>query len=134
MISWAIYAFGLTIFSHPPGYSSVSQYLFGGGVFVTTIIYQCINPFFEELIVRAYVMTQVRQLTNSAVIAVIASTLLQTSYHFYQGVPLALAEGGAFFVFCLYYAKTKRITPIILAHLYSDVVPSMLYVVRHWQR
>ena len=40
------------------------------------------------------------------------STLLQTSYHFYQGV---------FLVFSIYYARTNRITTIILAHLYMDV-------------
>lgn len=103
----------------------VARLLFGGGISAVTIAFQFLNPFFEELIVRAYVMTEVRHLTGSIALAVTASTLLQMSYHFYQGVPLALAEGAMFLVFSLYYARTGRITPVILAHFYLDIVPTL---------
>lgn len=103
----------------------VARLLFGGGISAVTSAFQFLNPFFEELIVRAYVMTEVRHLTGSIALAVAASTLLQMSYHFYQGVPLALAEGAMFLVFSLYYARTGRITPVILAHFYLDFVPTL---------
>lgn len=119
----------------PGGYSksaeSVGNFLFSGGVFAMTIVFQFVNPFFEELIVRAYLMTEVRQLTNSATKAVILSTALQTGYHFYQGVPMALADGGLFLLFSIYYAKTNRITPVILAHLFFDVSGTLSYAIRH---
>ena len=105
--------------------------LFGAGVPLAAIVFQLINPFFEELIARAYVMTKVRLLTNSVSKAVIASTLLQMSYHFYQGAPMAFSEGAGFLVFSIYYAKTNRITPIILAHLYEDLWGTLAFMLHH---
>jgi len=127
----AIYYAGLTPATHDETVAHVTQYLFGGGVFLGTLIFQCVNPFFEELIVRAYVITEVKQLTGKVWIAVALATLLQTSYHLYQGVPMTLAIGGEFLVWSIYYAKTNRITPIILAHLYQDVGSTLFYVFRH---
>jgi membrane protease YdiL (CAAX protease family) len=129
-IYFAIYFSGLTHVSHKESSAHVSHILFGGGISAATILFQFINPFFEELIARAYVMTEIKFLTNSATKAIIVSTLLQTSYHFYQGAPMALAHGGTFLTWSIYYAKTNRIAPIILAHLYSDVGYTLLYLFR----
>jgi membrane protease YdiL (CAAX protease family) len=95
------------------------------------ILFQFLNPFYEELIVRAYVITELKQLTNSVWKPIILSTLLQTSYHFYQGIPMALGEGAGFLVFSIYYSKTNRIAPIILAHLYIDVGATLYYFLIH---
>lgn len=126
----AIYFSGLTATSHKAASAYVGSVLFGRGIFFTTLLFQFLNPFFEELIVRAYVMTEVKHLTNSATKAIIVSTLLQTSYHFYQGVPVAFAHGATFLIFSIYYAKTNRIAPIILAHLYADVGGTLWYLFR----
>jgi membrane protease YdiL (CAAX protease family) len=123
----ALYFSGLTTISPTATSEHVGQFLFGGTIFVSTMLFQFINPFFEELIVRAYVITEVKNLTNNMANAVIISTLLQTSYHFYQGVPAALSDGMMFFIFSIYYAKTNRITPVILAHLYMDVGATLHY-------
>ena len=123
---------GLTPSAHAgAGAARVGRLLFGGGITFMTIVFQFINPFFEELIVRAYLMTEIRQLTNSVAKAVLLSTLVQTSYHFYQGAALALAEGGIFLVFSIYYARTNRITPVILAHLYMDVWSTVAFMLGH---
>lgn len=127
----ALYYCGLTAVNTEAAGGKVADYLFGGGIFVATLILQVINPFFEELIVRAYLITEVRQLTNSAVIAVCCSTALQISYHLYQGIPLAISEGAMFFIWSLYYAKTNRIMPVILAHMYADVSGTLWYLYRH---
>jgi membrane protease YdiL (CAAX protease family) len=126
-----IYFAGLTTVSHKASVAYVGNVLFGGGIFFTTILFQFLNPFFEELIVRAYVMTEVKQLTNNATKAIIISTLLQTSYHFYQGVSVAIGHMATFLIFSIFYAKTNRITPIILAHLYYDVSGTLWYMFRH---
>jgi membrane protease YdiL (CAAX protease family) len=117
--------------SHKIASASVGHILFGGGVFFTTILFQFLNPIFEELIVRAYLMTEIKALTGSASKAILASTLLQMSYHFYQGAPVAFAHGATFLLWSIYYAKTNRIAPIILAHLYSDVSGTLWYMFRH---
>jgi membrane protease YdiL (CAAX protease family) len=70
----------------------------------------------EELIVRAFLMTEVAGLTGSWGLAVIASVGFQSLYHLYQGTPDAFVVAGSFFVSAVYYANTRRITPVILAH------------------
>lgn len=127
----ALYLSGLTTTSYSTAGARVGRALFAGGVPLMAVVFQFINPFFEELIVRAYVMTEIRQLTNSVSKAVITSTLLQMAYHFYQGAPLAFSEGAGFLVFSVYYAKTNRITPIILAHLYMDLWGTLVFMLHH---
>jgi len=70
----------------------------------------------EELIVRAYMMTELAALTGSMAVAVIASVGFQCFYHLYQGVPAALYHIGTFFTFAVFYASTRRATPAVLAH------------------
>lgn len=128
----AIYYSGLTSMSIHRASAAVGQHLFGGGVFVSTLVLQCINPFFEELIVRAYVITEVRGLTNSLAKAIACSVLLQMSYHFYQGIPLAISYGPQFLIWSFYYAKTNRVMPIILAQFYADVGATLWYFFHHY--
>ena len=71
------------------------------------------------------------KLTNSALLAVTASNVLQTAYHLYQGLQLALCEGALFLFFSIYYAKTNRIMPVILAHLYIDLSGTLIFYLRH---
>jgi membrane protease YdiL (CAAX protease family) len=85
-----------------------------------------IGPFYEEMIARAFTMSEVEALTGSTGLAVAASVLLQTSYHLYLGLPNALAAGAAFLVSACYYARFRRITPVILAHALWN-----LYVALH---
>ena len=121
----------LTAVDRGAAVDKVGNMLFADGISIATILFQVLNPFFEELIVRAYVITEIRWLTKSAVSAVIVSSLLQTSYHFYQGVPAALADGATFLVFSIYYARSGRIAPVILAHFYLDMGGTLFYQLRH---
>lgn len=70
----------------------------------------------EELIVRGYLMTEVSALTGSMPFAVFASVVFQSFYHLYQGTPWFFVHLGGFFAFAVFYATTRRITPVILAH------------------
>jgi membrane protease YdiL (CAAX protease family) len=95
---------------------------------IIAIPFSLLNPLFEELIVRAFLMTEIIELTGSAALAVGLSVLLQTSYHLYYGWQGALSLAFQFVVFALYFAKTRRATPIILAHGAFD----LLWLVRFW--
>jgi len=106
---------------------SVGKHLFGAQVAVMAVVFGFINPFFEELIARAYVMTEVKALGGSMFLAVVFSALLQASYHLYQGIPSMLGLAAVFFLYSLFYARTGRITPVVLAHLYTDVISTLLY-------
>jgi membrane protease YdiL (CAAX protease family) len=84
-----------------------------------------VNPFFEELIVRAYLMSEVRALTGSWLAAAAISVLVQTAYHLYYGWVGALSVGFTFLVFSVYYARTRRATPLVVAHGVADLVATL---------
>lgn len=82
-----------------------------------------LNPFFEELIVRAYLMTEVKELTGSSTLAVALSTLLQFVYHLYYGWIRAIALGFQFLFLSIYFAKSRKATPLVVAHGIYDILP-----------
>jgi membrane protease YdiL (CAAX protease family) len=110
--------------------AQAEAFLFSGGIGIGTFIFQFINPFFEELIARAYLMTRLKELTNSMALAIVGSVVFQVSYHFYQGFWTGLSHAGLFLVLSLYYAKTNRILAPILAHLIFDVSATLIYMLK----
>jgi membrane protease YdiL (CAAX protease family) len=80
-----------------------------------------LNPFFEEMLVRGYLMTEVSGLCGSMLLAMVVSIALQTTYHLYYGLFGALVVGSGLSVFAGYYAKSRRLTPVILAHMLWDL-------------
>lgn len=97
---------GKDFFAHPP---------------LVAIPFSLLNPFFEELIVRAYLMTEAVQLTGSATLAVALSVLVQFSYHLYYGWAGALSLAFLFLTLSVYYARTRRALPVIVAHGFFDI-------------
>lgn len=100
----------------PPHYPSAKL-----GLGLISICFVVINPVFEEMIVRAFLMTETMALTGSSALAILLSFLLQTTYHLYQGLPYALSVGAIFLIYSLYYARTHRILPVIIAHFMMDI-------------
>ncbi len=88
---------------------------------VAAIPFSLLNPFFEELIVRAYLMTEVVQLTGSSALAVFLSVAVQFSYHLYYGWAGAISLAFPFFTLALYYVRTRRALPVIVAHGFFDI-------------
>jgi membrane protease YdiL (CAAX protease family) len=76
----------------------------------------------EELIVRAYMITEVVDLTGDVLLAVLASTCFQALYHLYQGSYATLLSAGTFLIYSIYYVRTRRATPILLAHFVHNLV------------
>jgi uncharacterized protein len=81
-----------------------------------------VNPFFEELTVRAYLMTEIKALTGSWTLALVASVAVQTAYHLYYGWWGALAFSLEFLVLSIFYASTRRATPLVIAHGLHDLL------------
>jgi membrane protease YdiL (CAAX protease family) len=90
------------------------------------VVFVFINPIFEELIVRGYLMTEIMDIGGSKLLAVVVSVGLQTTYHLYQGGLNASIVGACFFIMSVYYAKTRRIAPIILLHFGMDATAVVL--------
>jgi|SRR5580704_1343772 membrane protease YdiL (CAAX protease family) len=98
------------------GYWAATPYLSPIG-----LIYQVVNAVHEEVLVRAYLMTEIIDLTGSAKIAVCVSVLLQASYHLYYGWLGATMVGFAFLVFALYFAWARKALPTVVAHWLMDM-------------
>ena len=105
----------------PQHSSQVAHQLFGNPPLVAVPFY-FLNPFFEELIVRAYLMTEVKALSGSWTLSAALSVLVQFSYHLYYGLGGAIALSFLFLAFATYYARTQKATPIILAHGIFDLL------------
>jgi membrane protease YdiL (CAAX protease family) len=98
-----------------------AQQMFAHPSFVA-IPFFLFNPLFEEMIVRAYLMTEVRALTGSWWLAGAMSVVVQTSYHLYYGWLGALTLSFQFVIFATYYARTQKATPVVVAHGIVDIV------------
>jgi membrane protease YdiL (CAAX protease family) len=87
-------------------------------------------PLFEETIVRGYLMTELASFSCPVWLAAVTSVIVQTSYHLYYGFAGALSVGCGFVVFAVYFARSKRLMPVMLAHLFWDLTASAHY----WHR
>jgi membrane protease YdiL (CAAX protease family) len=75
-------------------------------------------------------MTEIMAITRRAWLAVAISVVVQTSYHFYQGVPLALSHVVLFTGFAIFFLKTRSILPVAIAHSLVDVDATWIYGLR----
>ena len=101
--------------------------IFGTALGFLPVLYVLLNPFYEELLVRAFLISEMEAIYRGTALAVLASVALQTSYHLYQGLPMALSHIPAFLLFSLYFVRTRRILPVILAHMFMDVSALAIY-------
>ncbi|NJC69119.1 CPBP family intramembrane metalloprotease [Planosporangium thailandense] len=85
------------------------------------------NAVLEEVVVVGYLLTRLRQLGWSAVAAVAASALLRGSYHLYQGFGAFVGNAVMGVVFALFFRRTRRVAPLIVAHTILDVVSFVGY-------
>src|SRR5450755_4229414 len=67
-----------------------SAMLFGTALGILPVLWVLLNPFHEELLVRAFLISETEAIYRSTTLAISASVALQTSYHLYQGLPIAL--------------------------------------------
>jgi membrane protease YdiL (CAAX protease family) len=126
-MSYAAYEFGHTLVQsfHLLAYGSFAAGPTGKDFFghhtVLGIVLSLLNPVFEELIVRAYLMTEVIELTGSSALAIALSVGVQFSYHLYYGWVGAISMSFLFLALALYYARSRCALPVIVAHGFFDV-------------
>lgn len=134
VVSWIVYWGGASIvtFAHRAiyGASMIGQAAQVNSVHpsLLAIPFVLMNPFFEELIVRAYLMTEMRFLTNSRTLAVLLSTAVQTTYHLYYGWVRALSIMFVFLVYSIYFARKQKALPLIISHGIQDILGIAQYL------
>ncbi|MEU8295689.1 CPBP family intramembrane glutamic endopeptidase [Micromonospora sp. NPDC048909] len=85
------------------------------------------NAVLEEVIVVGYLVTRLRQLHWRLGAVIATSALLRGSYHLYQGFGAFLGNAVMGVVFSLFYLRTRRVMPLIVAHTLLDVVAFVGY-------
>ena len=74
-----------------------------------------VNPLFEEVFVAGYVITVLRE-KYGPVPAVSASFTIRILYHLYQGVGGLFSHVPVGLLFGIWYVRTRRLWPLIVAH------------------
>jgi membrane protease YdiL (CAAX protease family) len=85
------------------------------------------NAVLEEVVVVGYLLTRLRELGRSTVFAVATSALLRGSYHLYQGFGAFVGNAIMGVIFALFFLRTRRIAPLIVAHSILDIVSFVGY-------
>lgn len=85
------------------------------------------NGLLEEVVVVGYLITRLRQTGWGVAAAVTFSALLRATYHLYQGFGGFLGNLVMGVIFALFFLRTRRLWPLILAHTLLDVVAFLGY-------
>ena len=81
----------------------------------------------EEVIGVGYLFARLEQLRVPMVGIIISHAFLRASYHIYQGLGGFVGNFVMGLVFGYFYAKTRRLAPLILAHTLIDAVAFVGY-------
>jgi membrane protease YdiL (CAAX protease family) len=85
------------------------------------------NAVLEEVVVVGYLVTRLRDLGWRLVWVVLASSVLRGSYHLYQGFGAFVGNAVMGVVFALFFIRTRRVWPLIVAHSLLDIVAFVGY-------
>ena len=81
----------------------------------------------EEIVVVGYLLVRLRQLGVPPALALAGTALLRGSYHLYQGFGGGIGNLAMGVVFALWWMRTRRLWPLVLAHTLLDVVAFLGY-------
>jgi len=84
------------------------------------VLVSVFNPTVEEFLWLGYGVTAMRRYGSRS--AVSASILLRVTVHAYQGILALTSILPLAIVFTIYFARTKRLWPVIVAHMLFDAV------------
>ncbi|MDJ0716685.1 MAG: type II CAAX endopeptidase family protein [Prochloraceae cyanobacterium] len=90
--------------------------------FLEILAVSIVNPVFEEIIVIGYVFKALEKKYRGWLIIII-STLIRLSYHTYQGSIIIAGILPMGILFSLFYWRSKKLFPLIIAHGLLDFVP-----------
>jgi membrane protease YdiL (CAAX protease family) len=85
------------------------------------------NGFLEEVLVVGYLLTRLDQLGVRPWKAIAISSVLRGSYHLDQGFGGFLGNAVMGVVFALWFRRTRRLWPLVVAHTLLDVVAFVGY-------
>jgi membrane protease YdiL (CAAX protease family) len=87
------------------------------------------NAVLEEVVVVGYLVTRLREIGFQTWQAVATSAVLRGSYHLYQGLGAFIGNAIMGAIFGVFFARTRRVLPLVVAHTVLDVVAYLGYAV-----
>jgi membrane protease YdiL (CAAX protease family) len=94
----------------------------------TVIAVSFINPAFEEIFVCGYVIAALQK-SGDTWAGVHVSVAIRLLYHLYQGAIAVIGVVPIGLIFALWYRRTGRLWPVIVAHAVTDFA-ALLHFVR----
>ncbi len=91
------------------------------------LLWSAANAFGEEVVVVMYLMTRLRQLGWGLPAVLAASSVLRGSYHLYQGISAGFGNIVMGVVYGLFWWRTGRVWPLVIAHFLIDAVAFVGY-------
>jgi membrane protease YdiL (CAAX protease family) len=85
------------------------------------------NGLLEEVVMVGYLFTRWTQVGWRAWQAVAVSAVIRGAYHLYQGWGMFIGNAIMGGVFGYYFAKTRRIWPLVIAHTIIDIISFIGY-------
>ncbi|HZI97880.1 MAG TPA: CPBP family intramembrane glutamic endopeptidase [Actinomycetales bacterium] len=85
------------------------------------------NAVLEEVVAVGYLIERTERLGWSVPVIVAASAVLRGGYHLYQGFGPFLGNVVMGVVFAVFYLRTRRVMPLVVAHTLLDVVAFVGY-------
>jgi len=85
------------------------------------------NAVLEEVIVVGYLLTRLRAFNLPVARMVAISAVLRGSYHLYQGFGAFIGNAIMGVIFALFFLRTKRVMPLIIAHSLLDIAAFVGY-------
>lgn len=89
--------------------------------FPTVLFANLVNALYEELFVTGYILRTLEK-PHGTETAVVFSVLVRFLYHVYQGPQAIFTVIPIGFIFALYFARTRNLWPLVLAHALIDIV------------
>ena len=101
-------------------YAITSPHVSSTGISLATVIaVSIINPVFEEIFVCGYVIAALQKSRNPW-LGVHVSVAIRLLYHLYQGAIAAVGVVPFGLIVSLWYRRTGRLWPVIVAHALTD--------------
>jgi membrane protease YdiL (CAAX protease family) len=88
---------------------------------IVLIFSNIVNGCFEELTVMGYAFNQFAA-KRGPLFALVSTTFLRLLYHTWKQPAYLLETGIAFLIFGVFYWRTRKLWPLILAHVSFDIL------------
>jgi membrane protease YdiL (CAAX protease family) len=125
-LTWYFSAYTWAVFV-PGSYEAMQAAIpVGTAAAWVVVLGSIVNPVFEEFLWLAYGLTALRRYGTR--VAIVASILLRMSMHLYQGQVAFISILPLAVVFTIFYVRTNRLWPVIVAHMLVDTIGLMAVV------